>query len=238
MGKTIIYLRVSTKEQNPEQQLRQCKGLCKRKGFEDVSIYRERVSAWNSKEKPKYEEMLSQARKGIVTDIVVWDFDRLQRNRKLLFELIKGYSKLGVKFWSYRQSWFEQINNVPSPWNEILHDFLLNVIGWMNEEESTKKSERIKKAYNYKKKHKPKTMKWGRPKISKYNHDKIIELYTSKQYYSINQISKMMRVGYGTCYRVIQKHKLEKDTLNKKHTPSPKRDDLGEKVKKEVNCHG
>jgi len=38
----------------------------------------------------------------------------------------------------------EEINKIPKPWNDIMFDLLLNIFGWIGEEESTKKSDRIK----------------------------------------------------------------------------------------------
>jgi len=71
-------------------------------------------------------------------------------------------------------------NFIPQPFNEIVNDLLISVFGWIAEEESQKKSERIKLAVR--KKDGKKTVsykgnKWGRKSLSKQTVDKVMELH-------------------------------------------------------------
>ena len=43
-----------------------------------------------------------------------------------------------------RQEWLENLNNIQEPFNEIMHSLMLQIMGWLAEEESQKKSERVK----------------------------------------------------------------------------------------------
>lgn len=166
MKKSVIYIRTSTDEQNPELQLRDISTLTKNKNCE---IVEEKQSAWKDdiKARPKFKAIYNEILKGEIEKLYVWDLDRLFRKRiklKELFEVCKAYK---CKIYSYRQSWLNQMNKIPSPWNEIILDLLINILGWLAEEESTKKSDRVKNAVR-KKNNKAisyKGNKWGRPEL-------------------------------------------------------------------------
>jgi len=79
----------------------------------------------------------------------------------------------------------EKFNDIPEPFNEIMFDMMLQIMGWLAEEESRKKSERVKIAYQNKK------GEWGRKKeIGKKTINKVLELY--EKGYSIRKISKLV----------------------------------------------
>lgn len=102
-----------------------------------------------------------------INHLIVWDLDRVYRNRKRLinfFELCKVYN---CKIHSFRQSWLEELNKIPEPFNEIMHSLMLQIMGWLAEEESKKKSERVKNAVRKKGNRtlSYKGNKWGRKEI-------------------------------------------------------------------------
>ena len=205
--KTVIYLRTSTEDQNPENQLKECKTINK---YGKFKLIQEQVSAWKDKNRPKFNEVLSLIKSGNVEHIIVWDLDRIYRNRKRLkefFQICKAYQ---CKVHSYRQQWLEQLNGVPSPWDEIMTDMLIQVMGWMAEDESNKKSERVKasirvvngKVKSYK------GNKWGRPEITKRVIEEVIKL--KKEGLTLRQISD--RVSYWDKSR--NKHQLSKSTVH------------------------
>src|SRR3990167_1597288 len=148
MKSVVIYTRTSREEQNPENQLADCTRLAKELGFTDFEVLEEKASAWKeSIDRPVFESLRQGIIQGKVKHLIVWDFDRLFRNRKRTVEFIRAYSKLGLKAHSFRQQWLEQLNKVPEPWGEIMADFMLNVVAWIAQEESDKKSQRVKAAY-------------------------------------------------------------------------------------------
>ncbi|OKY78311.1 MAG: Site-specific recombinase, DNA invertase Pin-like [Candidatus Methanohalarchaeum thermophilum] len=162
--KTVVYLRTSTKDQNPENQRKDCLGFCREKlgtTGEEVEVIKEKETAWNrSRKRQKFEKLLNRARKGEIDHIVVWDFDRLYRLRKRTVKIVKEMAARGVQVHSVNQQWLEQIHSAPEPWDEILYDLMLQIIGWIGEEESRKRSRRVKAAYERKKNKK----NWGRKK--------------------------------------------------------------------------
>lgn len=165
MEKAAIYLRVSTEDQDEESQRGPCEKLCLDRGWKVVETYRERVSAWGAEtlsKRPELRRLLKAATRRKISHVVVWDLDRLFRNREKLIETIRAYLCYGVRFHSVRQSWLDELNKAPEPWNQIMTDLMLQIIGWMGEEESTKRSERTKAGIALKKKNKE--YGGGRPK--------------------------------------------------------------------------
>lgn len=211
MKPTIIYLRTSTGEQNPENQKKDCLELVNKMGIQDYDILEEQKSAYKDVERKVFNEILNNIRKGLVKNLIVWDYDRLFRNRVKTIEFIRNYSKLGLKVYSFRQQWFEEINKIPSPWNEMMSDLLLQVVSWMAEEESKKRSDRIRNAVkkdsgitkSYK------GNKWGRKK-KKIDVDLILELH--RQNLSSYEIAKKynedkpakLKISHMTIYNIVK----------------------------------
>lgn len=175
----IIYIRTSTKDQNPENQLSDIMSIAPKGSL----VYEEKQSAWKDhiRMRPKFSEIKELVLKGKVNSINVWDLDRVYRNRKKTIAFLKLCNTKGVMFRSFRQSWLSEFENIPAPFDEIVKDLVIQILAWINEEESNKKSERVKAAYQN---HKG---DWGRPKHDIDIHP-LIEL--RKKGFSIRQISK------------------------------------------------
>ena len=114
--KVIVYLRTSTEEQHPENQLRDCKTLTN----EEFEVVEEKQSAWKDKERPKFESIKSRIKDGEVQELICWDWDRLFRNRnrlKQFFEFCKIYK---CKIHSFRQKFFEDFYKIHDHVDEII----------------------------------------------------------------------------------------------------------------------
>jgi DNA invertase Pin-like site-specific DNA recombinase len=198
----FVYLRVSTddKGQNPELQLQDCLTLLGDKPYE---VFKEEVSAWREKDRPIFDAMVKRALQEKIARIVVWDLDRLYRNRVKMVSFVKEMAKVNCKVVSTRQKWLESLHQIPYPWNEIVFDLVINIIGWMAEEESQKKSERVKMAVTkkYGKTYSRQGKKWGRPTISSEQRRKIRRF--REEGLSIRQIASQMRVGKSTVSKVL-----------------------------------
>lgn len=166
--KTIIYLRTSTEEQNPENQLRDCLTLVN----QEYEVIEEKQSAFKDKDRLLFESIKKRIKNGEINSLICWDWDRLFRNRKKLKEFF-GFCKIyNCEIHSFRQKFFEEFYKIPEPFNEIIQELVLNLMGWLAEDESKKKSERVKIAY---KNHKGK--KWGRKSLSENTINEVINLY-------------------------------------------------------------
>jgi DNA invertase Pin-like site-specific DNA recombinase len=83
---------------------------------------------------------------------------------------------------------------MPPPFDEVMYDLMLNIIGWIAEEESSTKSKRVKMAikkditgtYSHK------GNKWGRKAFPKQTLDRVIKLH--KEGESLRSIASKVNV--------------------------------------------
>jgi len=212
--KVAIYIRTSTEDQNPENQLKDIKKLI---GKSPHVIFQEKQSAFKEKERPIFENLKHMIKKRQVTDLYVWDLDRIYRNRvklKSFFQLCKLY---GCSIHSYRQEWLESLNQIPEPFNEIMHGLMLDIMGWLAEDESKRKSDRVKIAVRRKgnKTISYKGNKWGRKTISTQKKKKIIQMREERK--SIRDISKEIGVSIGVVHKYLPKPKLTNQSVEGVH---------------------
>ncbi len=174
--KSVCYIRTSTALQTPDIQLRDIYTIAP----SNIIEYVEQLSAWKENVKrPVFEQLLTEIKSGKIEAVYVWDWDRIYRNRNRLKEFLLLCQIYGVQLHSYRQSWFEQFHQIPRPFNEIVMDMVVNLIGWIGEEESEKKSSRVKMAVRKTTKgtfsHNGK--KWGRKGFPQQTINRVLELH-------------------------------------------------------------
>lgn len=199
--KVVIYIRTSTKEQEPENQLDACLQLNQWGSYE---VFKDQQSAWkDNKERDDFNKLLVLIKKGQVSHLIVWDLDRLYRNRLKLVEFFKLCKAYKCTIHSVRQAWLEDMTKIPAPWNDIMFDLMINIMGWIAEEESSKKSDRVKKAtrqiggqtVSYK------GNKWGRKAVSKQKRSQIEDYFKENPRASIRQASETLKLGVGTVHK-------------------------------------
>src|SRR3990167_21251 len=158
--KAIIYNRVSTTEQNPELQLKECVEFYKSKGWEIVGEpLQEQASAFKDESKrEKVQEMLQRAEKGEFKHIVVWNMDRFSRQpEEEVLKLVKKLNLLhGVDINAVRGDlWSELVQSIAKIKEmgfvgEAISEFLEKIIRGLEFQrayrESKTKSERVKLA--------------------------------------------------------------------------------------------
>lgn len=104
MKKAVIYLRVSTTEQNCDRQRNDLIPFVKAMGYELVKIYEEKKSAT---EDMKTRERLTEMRKLTKEDvdtIFIWDITRLSRRSIDFINLVHEFSEKGINIWFYDKS--------------------------------------------------------------------------------------------------------------------------------------
>lgn len=183
--KSFIYIRTSTEEQNPENQLNDCHAVAKKLGLE-CEIISDRTSGWKDVAREGFDSIKRQIEKGQVANIICWDLDRLYRNRKRLVAFFELCKMRKCRIYSFRQQWFDSIYSMPAPFNEMMEGFFLQFLGWIAEEESTKKSERVRIAIR---KNDGRTVsykgnKWGRRELPEETRKAIIVAYQQNKTYS------------------------------------------------------
>ena len=188
----ISYIRTSTQEQSPELQLRDIATLCP---SQDALILSEQQSAYKENAKrPVFDKLMVLIKADKVKRLFVWDLDRIYRNRVRLKEFLILCKIHKVEIHSFNQKWLEEINRIPQPFNEIVMDLLINFTGWIGEEESTKKGNRVKMAvvrsakgtFSYKDK------KWGRKPLPKQTIMRVLELHEAGA--SVRSIARQIKV--------------------------------------------
>jgi DNA invertase Pin-like site-specific DNA recombinase len=200
----IVYLRVSTEDQNPENQKKEVLSLSE--GLE-VTIFEENQSAFKDDYKrEQFNKILELIRKGKVKNFYAWDLDRIYRNRLKLKEFFELCRIKGVQVSTFRQDWLRSLKTENESLNAMLQDLLINLLGWLAEEESSKKSQRVKIAYQNKK-----GANWGRPKVEiSYKVRLAIENHLERGY-SIRHTAEM----FGIKKNLIEKIKKETGKGNK-----------------------
>jgi DNA invertase Pin-like site-specific DNA recombinase len=92
-----IYARVSTHEQEPENQLAELRRYASARGW-SVAEYVDRGVSGAKDRRPALDQLVADARRRRVDVVVCWRLDRLGRNLKHLILLLEELQALGVAF--------------------------------------------------------------------------------------------------------------------------------------------
>ena len=132
-----IYSRVSTTEQDTNNQLLILREWANLRNYRITDTYEEEESAWRSGHQIQLSNLLQDANKRKFDAIVVWALDRLSREGPLaILTLVNRLKLCGVKVISYQESWTE----APGELGELL----FALAGWVARMESQRRSERTK----------------------------------------------------------------------------------------------
>lgn len=224
----MIYLRTSTEEQNPQNQLKDCLEVLRRLNINEYEVFEDKISGWKDVRREGFDKVKSLISKKEVQHLIVWDLDRLVRNRRKLIEFFEFCRIYHCKIHSYRQQWLESLNTIQEPFNEIMFNLMLQIMGWLAEEESIKKSERVKIAVRRKDGEKTKSYKgniWGRKSLSKKVINEVLELHNQGK--SIRQITKIAFywdknnnkrfLSIGAVHKIISLNSNKKNLIDNVH---------------------
>ena len=135
--RAAIWARVSTKEQENENQLAALRDFAKRRGFDIEVEYVLEESAWNGKHQAQVNQALQDARLGRYQVLLVWALDRLSREGvEAMLRTLRQFRERGA-----------QVISVQEPWTEAMGeagDVVLAIVAWVAQMESKRRSERIK----------------------------------------------------------------------------------------------
>jgi len=237
MEKTLVFLRTSTKEQNPELQRNDCLNFCKERNLEVVEVYVEQQSAFKKDKKREiFEKVIDRMKKEKIS-LVLWRYDRAFRNKKEFYEFMRvAFEVYGVKVYSVKENsiltlWelldktkIEDVvmNELMQGILKVLWKFVIQQAGEEAEEESRKRSERVKlavkkdgdgKAISYR------GNKWGRKK-KKLDINYILEL--KKTGLTLQEIAdkynegrkKKKQLTKQTVFNLLKSVKESKDSLS------------------------
>lgn len=135
--KCCVYLRVSTCQQDTENQAIALTQWAKQRDFEVVAFYQEEESAWRSGHQRELARLVMDARKRKFRVVLVWALDRLSREGSAaILGIVSKLSRYHVRVLSYQESWTE----APGELGELL----FAIAGWVARMESQRRSERTK----------------------------------------------------------------------------------------------
>ncbi len=97
MMRAAIYARVSTLDQEPENQLRELRRYCDARGWQATEYVDKGVSGARES-RPALDALVKAARRRKFDTLVVWRLDRLGRNLRHLIMLLDELTALGVGF--------------------------------------------------------------------------------------------------------------------------------------------
>jgi DNA invertase Pin-like site-specific DNA recombinase len=141
-AKAAIWLRVSTGHQDSDNQVPDLERFTAHHGYEVTETYTVSESAWNGgKDGGEYKRALQQAlddaHAGEFSILVVWALDRVTREgAEGALRIIRKFRERGCTIVSVKESWLTGSPEV--------QDVLVAFAGWMAQQESTRRSERIK----------------------------------------------------------------------------------------------
>lgn len=104
MKKAAIYARVSTADQHVESQLFDLRQLAAQRGFEVVAEYCDRGISGSKARRPGIDSMMSDARRGKFSVLLVAAFDRVARSTKNFLEIVDELTALEIEFISAREA--------------------------------------------------------------------------------------------------------------------------------------
>jgi DNA invertase Pin-like site-specific DNA recombinase len=142
MAKAAIWIRVSTTHQVTDNQVPDLERFASHHGYDVVQRYELSDSAWNGGKdggeyKAKLQQALDDAWQGKFNVLVVWALDRITREgAEGALRIIRQFRERGCTVVSVKESWLNGSAEV--------QDVLVAFAGWMAEQESRRRSERIK----------------------------------------------------------------------------------------------
>ena len=135
--KVALYARVSTTDQETENQLIQLEAMAQRRGWQVVKVYKVEASAWKGNHEPVLAEMYRDARAKQWEALACWSLDRLSRQGPLdTLQVVDRLGRAGAQVISLQEPWLEVSGE--------LRDLLLSIAGWVARMESQRRSERTK----------------------------------------------------------------------------------------------
>lgn len=130
--KAAIYARVSSDEQTVQNQLDELRELAVVRGFDVVEIFEEVGSA--AKKRPRFDAMMTAAKRGKFAVILVWSLDRFGRSMLGNMADVVELDRVGVQLVSLKESWLDTSGPVRS--------LLIGVFSWAAEQERLRLIER------------------------------------------------------------------------------------------------
>ena len=104
MKKVALYVRVSTKDQNPAMQVSDLRRYAQQREFEIFNEYVDVGISGTKASRPALDALMNAARKRLFDVVLVWRFDRFARSTKHLVDALHEFRSLEIDFISYQET--------------------------------------------------------------------------------------------------------------------------------------
>ena len=104
MKRAALYVRVSTVDQHPENQLHDLRQLAAQRGLQVVGEYVDHGFCGARARRPELDRMMEDARRHKFDVLMVWACDRLARSTKHLLQTLDELNGFGIQFLSQREA--------------------------------------------------------------------------------------------------------------------------------------
>jgi len=133
----VVYVRVSTREQDEDVQLRAVEGFASRLGVKVLKVYIDRgVSGGKPfRDRPAASQLLSELDQLKPDAIIVFAVDRIGRDMRDTVDTILGLEERGVKVLSVREEWLQTLDL-------NIRKLILSILSWVAEFERRRIRER------------------------------------------------------------------------------------------------
>ena len=195
MARVVIYSRVSTKDQDTENQVRLLKDIVERNGWSLIDEYVDNgISGSKGRDKrPEFDRLIKDMIRRKFNKILVWDVSRLGRSLQHLVEFLNEVNSVGCDLYIH-QSGLD--TSTPSG------KMMFQMIGVFSEFEREMISERVKLGLD---KVKSQGRSLGPPK--KINESLVQKIcYLHNKGHGLQSISKELSVGRSSVYRTLKQY--------------------------------
>lgn len=199
----VFYCRVSAKDQNLARQLERAKEVHADKVFSD------KISGKNL-DRPEFSKMMKYLREGDVLEVV--SLDRLSRNYKDLKDLVSKLRDMGVKLIADD---LPQLNSDNELINNFMMDLLINMMGFVAQNEREKIRERQRQGIELAKKagkYTGRVIKYSpnaKDPKNRWVWETVTKMLDSKQY-SYSEIARAVGIGRNQVYRIRDQNAARK----------------------------
>lgn len=102
--RVAIYARVSTRDQEPENQLIALRDYARNRSWKVVAEFVDQGVSGGQEQRPQLSRMLEMVRHRQCDMVLVWRFDRFARSSRHLLNTLEEFRALGVEFVSFGEA--------------------------------------------------------------------------------------------------------------------------------------
>ena len=197
MERVVIYSRVSTDDQNTENQTSLLRQIAEKSGWDVVGVYTDHgISGSKGRDKrPEFDRLCKDMVRRKFDTIMVWDVSRLGRSLQHLIEFLEDVNSVNCNLYLHQQGL-----DTSTPSGKMM----FQMVGVFAEFERSMISERVKLGL---KRVKENGKQLGQP--SKISDGLVSDIWDlKKQGLSLNKITEHVPVSRSTVYKVLQMDRM------------------------------